>query len=137
MSYSSKQFRIDLRAALLASTAVTDLIGSRLWSVRGEQAGAVPYLILEIVGANDQLAHDGPLGLPEYRVQFTAVARSTSSTDDVKDAVMGVLCPASGLQGLIGTSTKVGYCIIENEIDDYEELSKLNSKTFDFRIRLK
>lgn len=134
---SLRQFRKDLRTYLIADTTVNALIGTRLYSVRGKQEDAKPYVVMQIIDGRDELTHSGPVQLPEYRVQFSIYGTTSDSNDAVRDAIHDRLCPDAGLNGLIGTSTQVAWAIVDNDLDDDEEDSNLKSHIIDFRIRLK
>lgn len=133
---SIRQFRKDLRSYLLADVTITTLLGARLYSVRGSQKETETYAVMEIVDGRDTLVHSGACGLEDMRVQFTIVASTSDITDAVRDALYSRLHPAGGLNGLIGVSTKIGFCILDNEIDQGSNETKDILKILDFRIKL-
>lgn len=132
-----RQFRKDLRTFILADATVDSLIGNRFFAIRGDQQGAKPYCVSQIVDARDDLAHDGPLKLPEYRVQISVYAPTSDASDAVAKAIYDRLCPDEGLNGLIGASTQIAWCINDNNLDSDSGDPNLVQHVMDFRIRLK
>lgn len=132
-----RQFRKDFRTFLLADATLASLIGTRLYSIRGSQQGAKPYVVMQVVDGRDELTHSGPIDLPELRVQLSVYAPTSDVSDDVRDAIYSRLCPISGLNGLIGASTQVAWAILDNDLDADEGDPDIISHIMDFRIRLK
>jgi hypothetical protein len=133
---SIRQFRKDLRTYLLVDATILALLDTRLYSVRGDQKITETYAVMEIVDGRDTLAHDGACNLEDMRVQFTIVASTSDATDAVRDAFYNRLHPVGGLNGVIGASTKIGFCILDNEIDQNSSTSGDIIKIIDFRLKL-
>ena len=78
----------DLRALLLASSAVTALVGNRVTWLARPQGSALPAIVLMRVGGAEGMTQDGPDGLEVSRVQIDVYADSYSGSKITARAVV-------------------------------------------------
>lgn len=58
------------------------------WSLQG---AALPRVVLTVVSGTDPLAHDGPIGLIDRRVQVDCYAETYKGARDLADAIRAAL----------------------------------------------
>lgn len=87
----------DLRAVLLASSAVTALTpAARInWGVHPQGAG-LPGLVLNVISDSEGLTQQGPDGLSQGRIQIDAYATSYGGAKQLSRAVIAALHGHSG-----------------------------------------
>lgn len=113
-----------LRSALLASTAVTTVVGSKVYPLVAPAktpAGAavtLPYITYRRAGIQRQQTMAGPMGVPTVSVDFDVFATSYEGARDLADRCRVVL---DGYRGTVDNTT-VSRASLENEQDDFIQL---------------
>lgn len=125
-----RKFKEQLVAYVLADPLIEEKIATRLYSVRGDQSGPVPYVVYQTVSGGQGHAHDGATGLEEFRVQFSIFAKTSLECDDLRDLIKDRLDGFSG----VWVDVRVGYCFFDNDIDGIADTANLKQKTIDFRF---
>lgn len=77
----------ELRARLLASSAVTAICGQRITWGRRPQGEALPAIMLTVVSAPREYQLAGPAGLKEARVQVDCWAETYAASKSLARAV--------------------------------------------------
>lgn len=134
---STAKMKIDLRAYLLADTAITALIAQRLYAVHveAELAPAMPYVVMGTTGGSGNYAHDGATGNDDVRVQFSIYASTSAELEQVRDAIKDRMDILGGTQQ---GNTVFGHVFFDNDVDTYEsESTRLKSKAIDFRLMIR
>lgn len=107
------------RNLLLADSAVSAIVGTRVnWAER-PQASPLPAIVLHMVSDNNGHHMAGPDGLQETRVQVDAYADSYGSVKGLQRAVRAALDGYSGgnIQGIFHAGSRDGRDGETNEAD--------------------
>lgn len=89
-----------LRARLLAASAVTSIVGQRVyWEVR-PQASSLPAVVLDMVTDLREQTFGGFQSLLFARVQAWAFALSFAEKKRLKEAIIATLAPQSAANGI-------------------------------------
>lgn len=133
MSY---QFKQDLWHEITNDSAISALISTRLYAGLAPQRATYPYVTFNTVSNADENCHDGPVGIPETRIQFDILADTPDETEQIKDGLYDLL---HGLTGLIGSgpTTEIETSRFDNETDLSEWEEKKHRKAVDFLIAFK
>lgn len=113
-----------LRSALLASTAVTSVVGSKVYPLVAPAktpAGTpvtLPYITYRRAGIQRQQTMAGPMGTPTVSVDFDVFATSYEGARDLADRCRTVL---DGYRGTVDNTT-VSRASLDNEQDDFIQL---------------
>jgi hypothetical protein len=92
----------DLLAWLLTKTAVTDLVGQRIYNVRLPQGGTFPALAIERISGPREYQLDGPAGLASPRIQFNCHGEEFSDAKMLAEAVRQTLDTLKHTELVIG-----------------------------------
>jgi hypothetical protein len=76
---------------LLATPAVTALVGDRIWPGVARQGTAAPFLILHTPGQQNRQLLEGDAGYPRSRVRIECVAASAAAAEALGKAVFEAL----------------------------------------------
>jgi hypothetical protein len=91
-----------LRQLLAGDAAVAALVGDRVYTEVLPQAGEVPAIVFTEVGADEDVALDGPTGATSARLQIDSWAKTraeaTSLGRAVRAALAGHVGAAAGLE---------------------------------------
>ena len=120
----------DIIARLLATSAVTDICGSRIYPGARPQASTLPAVVLQHISGGPTYTDDGETGLAEVRIQLDFWADTYSAAKLLARAVKGSL---SAFVGTVG-STTFEYILVEDERDFREGGS--NSEAYEFRTNI-
>lgn len=133
MSY---QFKQDLWHAITNDGTISGLIGARLYPGLAPQNVTYPFVTFNTVSNSDENCHDGPVGIPETRIQFDILADTPDETEQIKDGLYILL---HGLTGLIGSgsTTEIETSRFDNETDLSEWEEGKHRKEVDFLIAFK
>ena len=118
---------------LLADSAISTLVGTRIYYVRADQAVAKPYIVFSKISAIRVSSHDGGSGLANPRFQFSCFGETYKSVTDIAVAIQDSLEGFTGVMGGVG-GVNVNGCYYEDETDFYEEDSKLYHRALDFKL---
>lgn len=103
-----------LIAKLLATTAITNLVSTRInWS-RRPQAEALPAIVLHVIDRLPDVTHGGASGLLVSRVQVDCWGASFGSAKAVARAVEAAITAQSFTQGVV----RFDAILIDAERDD-------------------
>jgi hypothetical protein len=108
-------------------SAVSTLVGSRVYYVKAPQGVIRPYIVYSLVVGTPENQLDGPPGMENYRVQVDAYVDETSGADAARDLFMACLNELEW-----GNRAQ---CISENFIA-FEEDTKLFRASGDFSLWL-
>lgn len=108
-----------LRSALTASTAVTTLIGSRIYPVLAPASAALPLVTWRRSGIQREQTLGGPMGLPRVTVEYSIYGTTYENAREIADAMRLVLDGYGGVEG----TTQVNQTSLENESDDFVTLA--------------
>lgn len=119
---------------ILAQSAVTDLVSTRIHFVNAPQDVAKPYIIVTKIDSPRLHSHDGGDGLARPRFQFSIFSTGYGEAKSIADALRGVL---DGYTGTMGgeSGVKVGGAEYDDETDFYEDDTHLYHIACDYIIR--
>jgi hypothetical protein len=108
-----------LRTALVGSTAVTALVGTRVYPVLAPASAAIPFVTWRRAGIEREQTLGGPMGMPRVTVEFSIYGSTYEQAREVADAMRLVL------DGYGGTAdnTEVKQTSLEDESDDFVTLA--------------
>jgi len=105
-----------VNALLCADAAVAALVGARVYSGNGPQEATLPAVVITRISTTRELAHSGPSGLAEARLQVSCYARTY---DQAKDLAAKVVACLDGYSGTVG-GEKIQRAEVVNELDFYD-----------------
>lgn len=123
----------DLRAYLIGGSAVSTLVGTRVYPVKLPQNPTYPAVTYEQVSGVRDYTLCGPNGLAWPRVTISSWALSYSGARALADAVRQRI---SGFHGEWGSSppTQIGSVHLDNELDLYEDEAEVYRVAQDYII---
>lgn len=125
-----------LYSRLSGQSAVTDLIGTRLYPVPAPQNASLPFATFQRVSTTrGREVANGPNGLVRTRVQFDVY--DTVETGGGRASVLAVANAVRGaLDGFRGTvaGVEIKQIIVEDDRDLYDDASGLARANFDALI---
>ena len=121
-----------LIAKLLATTAITNLVSTRInWS-RRPQGSALPAIVLHRIDGTPDVHHGGASGLVSSRVQVDCWAESYGSAKAIARAVEAAITAQTFTQGAI----RFDVILIDAERDDTsDETTPLFRTSLDLMVR--
>jgi hypothetical protein len=108
-----------LRTALVSSTAVTAIIGTRIYPVLAPASAALPLVTWRRSGIERGQTLAGPAGLPRVSVEFSIYGTTYEQARELADAMRVVL---DGYGGTVDNTT-VRQTSLEDESDDFVTLA--------------
>lgn len=138
-------------ARLESITAVTDIVGDRIYFQILPQGVEYPAVLVGPVGENSDYNLRGPVDLGEARVQVDAYVAETSGGDAATTANVlsaaihgnGLGTSASGLSGWIGVvgspAVQVKSCFRVSRLGPFYEAGEINALRVmqDYRLKIK
>jgi hypothetical protein len=123
----------ELRAYLIADTAVLALVSTRVWPTILPQSPVLPAVTYQVISAFRRPTLTTTDNLPEKRVQIDAWGKTFEQAHAVAEAVRKAI---DGFQGTMGSSPGVEVSGIhaESERVGYEPDSKLHRESRDYMI---
>ena len=115
---SLKSPEAALRSTLIASAAVTALVGNRIFPILAPTTAALPFITYRRTGIQRIQAFVGPVGRPTVTVDFEVLATTYEGARDLADKCRLAL---DGWGGTVG-SVVVQQTSLENESDDFVQL---------------
>lgn len=108
-----------LRNALVTTTAVSSVVGIRVYPLLAPASAAMPFLTYRRAGIKREQTLSGPMGTPRVTVELDVYATTYEGARDVADRCRVVL------DGYGGTfdNTDVKQVSLENEQDDFVQLA--------------
>lgn len=107
-----------LRSALVASNAVSALIGSRVYPVIAPATASLPFVTWRRVAIRRQQTLGGPSGMPVTSVEYSIFGTTYEQAREVADAMRSVLDGYGGT----ANNTEVKQTSLEQESDDFVTL---------------
>lgn len=108
-----------LRSALVSTTSVSSLVGSRVYPILAPASAAMPFITYRRAGIQRQQTLSGPSGVPKVTVELDIYAATYEGARDVADRCRLVL---DGYGGTVD-NTEVKQASLENEQDDFVTLA--------------
>lgn len=108
-----------LRNALITTTAVSSLVGSRVYPILAPASAAMPFVTYRRAGIQRQQTLAGPAGVPKVTVEIDIYATTYEGARDAADRCRRVL---DGYGGSLD-NTEVKQTSLENEQDDFVTLA--------------
>jgi hypothetical protein len=119
-----------LHAYLIAQSAITTKVSTRIYQNVAPQNVAKPYLMIEQVSVNTRYSHQGDADLDTARVQISAIGDTLKSANEVSIVVHTAL---SGYVGAMSSVSTFG-TFRDNKQNFYEDDTKLHVSTQDYFI---
>lgn len=108
-----------LRSALVTATAVTSIVGTRIYPILAPASASLPFVTWRRAGITREQTLSAPMGVPRVSVEYSVYASSYEQARDAADAMRGVL---DGYGGTVD-NTQVRQTSLENEQDDFVQLA--------------
>lgn len=107
-----------LRTALVGSTAVTTLVGTRIYPVLAPASASLPFVTWRRTGIQREQTLANPMGMPRVTLEYQVYGVTYDQTREVADAMRVVLDGYGGQS----ENTVVDQVSLENESDDFVSL---------------
>lgn len=107
-----------LRSALVGNTAVTTLVGSRVYPVLAPASATLPFVTWRRTGIQREQTLANPMGIPRVTLEYQIYGVTYDQTREVADAMRVVLDGYGGQS----ENTVVEQVSLENESDDFVSL---------------
>jgi len=118
---------------LSGTTAVTDLVSTKIFPEIAEQETAAPFVIYQVQSVQPEDTHDGPSKLDEVRVEVLCYDDSYNGAADLASAVRGALDRVKGTYNGVNVES-VQFNDVDFEIE-YDPRRYSQVLTFTFRIK--
>ena len=118
---------------LSGTTAVTDIVGTRIFPEIAEQEAVTPFIVYQLQSVDPEDTHDGPSKLDEVRFEFLCYADSYNAAADLGEKVRGALDRVSGTYNGVNVES-----VQFNDVDiDIEYQPRRYSQVLKFTFRIK
>jgi len=118
---------------LSGTTAVTDIVGTKIFPEIAEQETAVPFVVYQVQSVQPEDTHDGPSKLDEVRVEVLCYDDAYNGAADLAVAVRGALDRVKGTYNGVNVES-VQFNDVDFEIE-YDPRRYSQVLTFTFRIK--
>lgn len=118
---------------LSSTTAVTDLVSTKIFPEIAEQETATPFVIYQVQSVQPEDTHDGPSKLDEVRVEVLCYDDAYNGAADLASAVRGALDRVRGTYNGVNVES-VQFNDVDFEIE-YDPRRYSQVLTFTFRIK--
>lgn len=108
-----------LRSALVASPAVSALVGSRVYPLLAPKTASLPFITWRRAGITREHTLAGPMGMPNVSLEVQSLAGTYEDVRELADRVRLVL---DGY-GATVNNVEVKHVSLENEADDFVQLA--------------
>lgn len=115
---------------LAATSAVTDLVSTRIYRAQLPQAPTYPAISYFLVSADRIYEHDGAAGMNESRVQIDCWAETAEGARALGEAVRAALEAVTGTWG----SDTIQHSFLDNEQHVYDDEIGLHHRSLDFLV---
>ena len=115
---SLKSPEAALRTTLLASTAVSSLVSSRVFPILAPASASLPFVTYRRTGIQREQSFLGPVGTPTVSVDLEFLATTYEGARDLADKARRAL---DGWRGTVG-SVEVKNTSLTDEQDDFVQL---------------
>ena len=122
-----------LMTYILAQSAITALVGQRVYFVQAPQDVTKPYIVVTKISGVREHSHDGSNHLARPRFQLSAFSTTYANAKSIASALQTALQGYKGTMGGTG-GVAVGAVFYEDETDLYEENTGLYQVALDFFI---
>lgn len=102
-------------AKLAATSAVTNLVSTRIYPMRLPQSGSLPAIVYQRISTNEIVTHDGASNLAEARLQVTAWATTYISAIAIATAIRNTLQGAA----FTAASITIQGCFLDDSRHNY------------------
>lgn len=116
---------------LLATSAVTDIVDTRIRADKIEEGVSLPAITVHLVGEMEDYTLSGSGGNPRARVSVNAMGSSAADVNSVANAVRTAL---KDVRGLIGSSAAV-IMKEQSDVTLFEEKTGLHRRVSDYSVR--
>jgi len=118
---------------LIGSTAITDIVGDKIFFSRAEQGAATPYIVINQVSATGSETKSGPSTVDKNRVQIDAYSSDAETVVNLSELIR------QRLEYYQGTSAGVYLdgAVYDNEETGFDEESDAHRLRVDYFIRYK
>jgi hypothetical protein len=118
---------------LSGTTAVSDIVGTKIFPEIAEQETAVPFVVYQVQSVQPEDTHDGPSKLDEVRVEVLCYDDAYNGAADLASAVRGALDRVRGTYNGVNVES-VQFNDVDFEIE-YDPRRYSQVLTFTFRIK--
>jgi hypothetical protein len=108
-----------LRTALVGSTSVTTMVGTRIYPLLAPKTAALPFITWRRSGISREHTLAGPMGVPNVSVEMQSFAATYEDVRQLADRVRVVL---DGYGGTVN-NVEVKHVSLEQESDDFVQLA--------------
>lgn len=108
-----------LRSALVANSAVSALIGTKVYPVIAPASATLPFVTWRRVAVRRQQTLAAPMGMPVTSIEYSIFGSTYEQARDVADAMRAVLDGYGGS----ANNTEVKQTSLEQESDDFVTLA--------------
>jgi hypothetical protein len=126
---------------MLASPAITAVVGQQIWLSRAKQGAIQPYILIHKPGQVNEQLLSGDAGYPESRVSIECVGKSAAETENLGNTVFDVLKQVANAivdDGQSPTSVigrDVTITTSDFDVDDYSDDRSAYRRIIDFYVR--
>lgn len=126
---------IGLTTRLLATPAITNLVGSSIWWQDRPQLSQLPAIVLELVNLGQQYTHDGPVDLTYSQVQATCFASSILEAKQIAYALKAEMetKPNAAHSG-VDFEESFTERFFDKDVDHLEDGTKVASVLLEFKV---
>lgn len=110
---------------LLATTAVTDLIGDRIYAMRAPHTAPLPHISYQRIATTRPGSLRGPAGLADPRIQVDSWADTNATAKAIADQVR---------RALDGYTTETVHALILSELDLMDPANERHRVSQDFSV---
>lgn len=111
----------DIRTYMKTRTAITDIVGSRIYFQKLPQEAEFPLLVSNRISTTRTYSHSGDSNMTTPRIQYSCFAETYAAAKDLAEQIVSEM---SGFKGTAGSST-IYSSFVENELDMLDPESKL------------
>jgi hypothetical protein len=122
----------SLATKLMATTAVYNLVGNRVYCVEAPQNVTTPYLVIQKISELPTHSHDGYSHLKEARIQFSAFSPLYLTVKAINKAIFDALDSYKGLLCTGGISVQSAF--FDDEVDLYDAEAGLHYTAVDYIV---
>lgn len=116
---------------LMAQTAITNLIGTRLYPDKLPQDPSLPALVYNNVGGSPVNQYNGPAALESTRFQIDAFAQTSRDARLLIDAVRVAL---ESYRGSMGSHRVDAIFVIDHAVGDFDDVPNDFRRMSEFQI---
>lgn len=123
-------FRTGLYEFLLEQSALTALVGERVYPSVLPDKPTFPSVVYQVISNEQTFTHDGPVALRRPRVQIDVWSRRRLEAEAIESAIISALVGYRGPMGDVDYTAGWG---LEISTDIYEQETLLHRISMDFR----